>query len=135
MKSIVTAVFLGTAAIDIAGACEPGLAGPDVARVESERYVLAYRTKPARPAVGEHFTLDLAVCGKDGAPLPDGVRVDAHMPAHRHGMNYLPTLQRQAAGRWHAEGLLFHMPGHWELRFDLRAAGATDRLTHGYRLN
>lgn len=135
MKAIVAAALLGTGASALAQACEPGLAGDDVARVESDRYVLAYRIEPAPVAVGAHFALDLAVCGKNGAPAPDTVRVDAHMPAHRHGMNYTPEIRRAAPGRWHAEGLLFHMPGDWEFRFDLRAAGTGERLTHGYRLN
>jgi hypothetical protein len=36
------------------------------------------------------------------------------MPAHRHGMNYRPSVASLAGGRFRAEGLLFHMPGHWE---------------------
>ena len=49
--------------------------------------------------------------------MPENVAVDAWMPEHRHGMNYRPTVTRLAPGRWRAEGLMFHMPGRWELVF------------------
>lgn len=129
------AAALYALSLPIAQACEPGLAGADVQRVESARYLLAFRTQPARVIVSEHFAVDVAVCAKHGSPLPESVQIDAHMPAHRHGMNYEPVLQKIAAGRWRAEGLLFHMPGQWEFRFDVRAAGVTDRLTHRYPLD
>lgn len=129
--------FLALALLAGAGspayACDPGLVGAGTERMESERFVVAYRSVPPAIAVGEYFGLDIAVCGKDGAS-PDSLRVDAHMPAHRHGMNYAPKIEPAGPGRWHADGLMFHMPGLWELRFDVRAAGATDRLTRGYRL-
>jgi hypothetical protein len=35
---------------------------------------------------------------------------------------------RVSAGRWRAEGLLFQMPGSWELRLDVQAAERTERL-------
>jgi hypothetical protein len=89
---------------------------------------------PPRIAVGQHFSIELAVCAKDAAPPPEAVRVDAHMPQHRHGMNYRATVTAAAPGRYRADGLLFHMPGQWELLFDVRAAGRTDRLTSGLLL-
>jgi hypothetical protein len=133
MKFALALALFGAGAI--AQACEPGLAGKHVERTESARYVLAYRAEPAIIAVGEHFTLEVAACGKNGAPPPDSIQLDAHMPAHRHGMNYTPAVRRTSSGRWHADGLMFHMPGLWEFRFDLRAAGITDRLAHSYRLD
>ena len=79
-------------------------------------------------AVGKLFAFEFAVCPKSGEQLPESVRVDAGMPEHRHGMNYRPTLTALGAGRYRAEGMMFHMPGRWELVFELRAAGRTDRL-------
>jgi hypothetical protein len=96
-----------------APACEPGLEG---VRVESARYTLAYRS--AQLAVGQHFAIEIGACAKAGAP-PEALTVDAQMPEHRHGMNYRPSVTRLAPGRWRAEGLMFHMPGRWELVFTL----------------
>ncbi|HEX5769139.1 MAG TPA: cytochrome-c peroxidase, partial [Burkholderiales bacterium] len=84
----------------------------------------------ASPEVGKFFSLELAVCAKAGAAA-ESVKVDAHMPEHRHGMNYAPEVKPLGAGRWRAEGLMFHMPGKWEFVFEIRAAGTTDRMSHG----
>ena len=51
------------------------------------------------------------------------------MPEHRHGMNYKASIKRESSSRYRADGLMFHMPGRWEILFELRAAGRTDRVT------
>jgi hypothetical protein len=123
------AFALVAAASTIAGACVPNLPAGG-RQLESARFVLAYRARPSPITVSRHFALEFAVCAKDGTMMPDNVRVDAHMPEHRHGMNYKVSVKPEAGGRYLAEGLLFHMPGRWELIFELRAAGQTDRLTY-----
>jgi hypothetical protein len=50
------------------------------------------------------------------------------MPEHRHGMNYRPVVVARGAGLYRADGLMFHMPGRWEIHFDVVTAAATDRL-------
>ena len=99
--------------------------GPGARRVGDAGTVLAYRTVPQPVVVGRHFRLEIALCPAAGAAPPAELRVDAHMPEHRHGMNYRPSVGRRAPGRYRAEGLLFHMPGRWELVFELRAASGT----------
>ncbi len=39
---------------------------PSGQKVESARYVLSYRTQPAKLAVGQHFLVELSVCAKGG---------------------------------------------------------------------
>jgi hypothetical protein len=106
----------------------------EASKVESDRYMLAYRTNPDRLAVGQHFSMDLAVCPKGGQPAPEIVRVDAHMPEHRHGMNYKTTVKPGDGGRYLAEGFMFHMPGRWEFIFEVRSGGKTDRATRSVTL-
>ena len=84
---------------------------------------------PDKIPVGQHFSLEMAVCANAGAPPPESVSVDAHMPEHRHGMNYKASVKPAAGGRYRVDGLMFHMPGRWEIIFELRAAGRTDRVT------
>ena len=100
-------------------------------KLESERYVLSYKPQPV--VVAKPFTVDITVCPKAGQPEAEALKVDAHMPEHRHGMNYAPTLKPLGPGRWRAEGLMFHMPGRWEFLFEVRAAGSTDRLAGAYQ--
>ena len=113
--------FLSVALIPAAQACTPALEGP---RLESKSYVLAYR---AAPEVGKHFSVDIAACAKNG-PLPHELKIDAHMPEHRHGMNYKPTVKPAGPGRWQAEGLMFHMPGKWEFVFYVEGERMTREL-------
>ena len=105
-------------------ACVPPLEGT---RLESPRHVLVFKSAPI--AVSEHFSLEIAACAKSGA-APESLKVDAHMPEHRHGMNYAPAVKALGPGRWRVEGLLFHMPGKWEFVFEIGTAGTTDRLAH-----
>ena len=133
MKTFIpTAAFLLVA--HGALACTPDLPGAKGETIETAKYALAFRTQPEKIEIGQHFAVELALCAKDGAAAPESVRVDAHMPDHRHGMNYKTTVASTGAGRYRAEGLMFHMPGRWEYIFEVRAAGANERLTKSVML-
>jgi hypothetical protein len=126
VRRLLGAVVVGLLPAGGAVACElpPGV------RVESERLAVSFWTKPAKITVGEPFTLELAACAKKGALDLERVKLDAHMPEHRHGMNYRTKVVRLSAARLHSEGWLFHMPGRWEFVFDL----GPERLTHSVRI-
>lgn len=98
--------------------------------VEAKTHTLAFAPLPAPWQAGRHFALEIEVCAHEGASPPLALRVDADMPAHRHGMNYAVTVRRLADGRYRAEGLLFHMPGRWRVRFALSADGRLVQLAH-----
>ncbi len=95
----------------------------------SDHYMIAFRPEPLRVEVGEPFSLILNVCTKSGNPA-ELVAVDAQMPEHRHGMNYRPTIVGAGDGRFRADGMVFHMPGRWEIALDVRAGEESERLTH-----
>lgn len=120
------ALALGLTLAGVAAACVPSLQGT---RIESQKYVLAFK---ASPEVGKFFSLEIAICSKSGGALPETLKVDATMPQHRHGMNYAPTVKKLAPGRWQAEGLMFHMPGKWEFVFVL---DGTERMTANFSLS
>lgn len=110
-----------------ARACEPPAGFAARERLASGGVVVLYRTEPAEIRLGRHFSVDAVVC--DSRPGPPGrLRVDARMPEHRHGMNYRPAVSPAGADRWIAEGLMLHMPGRWQLLFDVERGGATERL-------
>jgi hypothetical protein len=96
--------------------------------IESTGIFVFYRTFPETIEVGRHFTLEAIVCSADAATHPTGLRIDAVMPTHRHGMNYRPQVHAKGNGRYVAEGLLFHMPGRWRLLFDLQIRGRSEVL-------
>ena len=107
MNAFPVAVAVGTlllVAADASRACGEALRGT-TGRAENARYEIVFAAVPA--------------------PLA----VDATMPEHRHGMNYRASVAPLRSGVWRADGLLFHMPGRWDLTFDVVAGGATQRVT------
>src|SRR5262245_53815916 len=111
-------------------ACAPPDGFGAAQRIESARWVVFYRTVPAAIGVGDQFEVDALVCPRDASAPPSGVMVDAYMPEHRHGMNSRPRVVLVSPGRYRAEGFLFHMPGLWQLRFDVDGTGGRERLSH-----
>ena len=111
--------------VECAGAQAP--AGRLLATGEGFR--LLFAAHPAGIRIGDHFALDITVCPRPGAAGPALLKVDADMPAHRHGMNYRATLQPHGEGRFQAQGLMFHMPGRWRFVFDVSDDRGSARLT------
>lgn len=124
---IALALLLAGAATG-AAACDASLEGGQ--GIDGKRYRLSFRTRPAQVAVGKPFAVDLVVCPRDGEARIGEVRVDAHMPEHRHGMNYRPSVKAATGpGHYRAEGLVFHMPGRWQYLFDISDGSGHERLT------
>lgn len=109
-----------------AGAC-PAAPEPGFLRAAGDGFVVWFRPEPAPIAVSAPFGLAAVVCGEPGAPAATGLRVDAHMPDHRHGMNLRPSVRASGGARYAVDGLMFHMPGRWQVVFDVATAGGTRR--------
>jgi len=116
-----------------AQACGEAL-GAGARRIDSAQFQLAFKLLPDPVPVGQHFAVEVVLCAKGDATLPAELRVDATMPEHKHGMNYRPSITSSGAGRYRAEGLMFHMPGRWELVFELRGRGAPLRLSQSLQV-
>jgi len=99
----------------------------------SDHYLIAFRPEPLRIEVGQPFSLLFNICAKSNTP-GELLAVDAQMPDHKHGMNYRPTIVPGGEGRYRVDGMVFHMPGHWELSIDVRAGEESERLTHDFIL-
>lgn len=128
LRAVVAAIGLLLAGA--AQACQmPVLdwAGRDLVDGET-RFGIAWRLVPAQPKVGEFFAVEFAVC-VGGPPLPAELfRVDAIMPAHKHGMNFQPKIVMIGPSIYRAEGMMFHMPGTWQLSFERRDPSGASRL-------
>jgi len=112
--------------------CDPGPGGaprPEKQRFDSNggRYSIELQTTPAPITVNQPFDVTVGVAPKGGPAADLEVQVDARMPAHFHGMNRVAKVSRGPGNTWKAEGLLFHMPGHWELYVDITQGGVTER--------
>ena len=135
MRILVAGAFAAAAVTAIvwpagaAAACGDTLPAAARMRTEEGGTALAFVPRPALLAIGRHFSLDVVVCAAEGAPQRALARVDADMPAHRHGMNYRTRVDALPGGVYRAHGLMFHMPGTWRVIFDLPLEGRTLRVT------
>jgi hypothetical protein len=92
-------------------------------------YVVRWEVVVGKIPDAEPFSIAFAVTRADGAPLAADaeVFVDAEMPQHGHGMNFVPTVERKGGDTFIAQGLLFHMPGRWVLAIDVGEDGVRER--------
>lgn len=110
-------------------ACPPQDA--DGQRLAGDGVELAWRVADADAApLAEPFSLQVLLCPPEATLRA----VDATMPAHRHGMNYRPSLRSLGGGRWQVDGLLWHMAGTWALRLDVQHQGRTQVLQQDVEL-
>lgn len=65
---------------------------------------------------------------KGGEPVI-GAEVDADggMPAHRHGLPTQPVVREIGNGDYLVEGIKFSMTGHWEMWFEIRSGGISEK--------
>lgn len=92
------------------------------------KYQVRWRTVPDPVPLRDPFAVEVMVTDRvTGQPSTASLRVDARMPHHHHGMNVAPTIVPVSPGRWRAENMLFHMPGYWDLIFDLVEHGRLER--------
>ena len=79
---------------------------------------------------GEPVSLEAWVFAADDPAKPRAdvsLAVDAAMPQHGHGMNRVPRIEKRSDGSFRVDGLLFHMPGKWELYFDVARGPLVER--------
>ena len=105
--------------------CDPR---PGALRAEGREAVVLFQPRPAPMKAGELFALDVMVCSKHGEAR--ALAVDATMPEHKHGMNYKPVVKRGAAGAFAVTGFMFHMPGRWQLVFEVDTSAGRERVLH-----
>ena len=87
-------------------------------------------SKAQRIPMARHFALDVQLCDRGGVSGAQLTKADASMPAHKHGMNYRPTIKPLGNGRFRVDGMMFHMAGRWQLAFEVQAGKEITRLTH-----
>lgn len=79
-------------------------------------------------SLSQPFDMELSLCG-DGLEAIERVEVDAIMPAHQHGMNYEPRVEPKGAGEFSVSGMVFHMPGDWQVQVTVLGGGDRHHFT------
>ncbi|MFN0186856.1 MAG: hypothetical protein ACKVQR_23840, partial [Aquabacterium sp.] len=109
-----------------AAACGDALPSPQVVTMTADGVQAAAAVRDGRFVVGRPLPVLVQLCGAEPVTL---LRFDADMPAHRHGMNYRPTIKALQPGIWEVQGVLLHMPGSWRLIVEVQRGNQQQRLT------
>lgn len=66
----------------------------------------------------------------DGTPVENAkIYVHGGMPAHQHGFPTKPRIDDYLGdGNYRIDGIKFSMPGHWELRLNIKEETVRDRV-------
>jgi tripartite motif-containing protein 71 len=109
------------------------------------RYTVCATTLPDPVPQNAPFAVSVSVYeNSPGGALAHNVilDVDATMPEHHHGMTVTPQVRAiggpavqelltghgaMGNGRFEVRGMLFHMPGRWEIHFDITHGAITER--------
>jgi len=130
IPAALAALLVLAAAPALADPCTTDKLGAMPERLAAEGTAVAYRTEPAKIAVGKPFSIEVVACvDSEKRRAPSRIRVNAGMPMHGHGMNYTPSEQKLGPGHSIFDGLVFHMPGKWQITFDVYEGDTRKRLT------
>ncbi|MBX3373429.1 MAG: hypothetical protein KF817_06315 [Phycisphaeraceae bacterium] len=119
----------GSGAVD--AVTEPVLSPPGAGRIVSNGggWIVVFTPDPDPIPLNTPFSLAVQVSrsGEDAGDEGISLQVDARMPEHRHGMVVRPAIERLGPGVFRVDGMLLHMPGYWELTFDIASGTRVER--------
>lgn len=94
-------------------------------------FIVELEPPAAPPAINQIHSWQIKLTDASGTALPHAhITVDGGMPQHGHGLPTQPRVTRElSAGTYLMEGMKFSMPGWWEIRLQVDAAGRSDTVT------
>ncbi len=94
-------------------------------------YTVELRNLPPSIPSNDLFSFEVLVAANLDIPTEQlSIIVDAGMPQHAHGMTVRPRASFNASnGTFEVEGMMFHMPGAWDLTIDVVDGPYTERVT------
>ena len=100
------------------------------------RYQVSYISELSPVPINQIQMWKLRVTDSNGQPVEDAViTVDGGMPQHGHGLPTVPQVTKYLGdGLYQVEGLKFHMPGWWVVKFNIVRNEMTDNVTFNLML-
>jgi hypothetical protein len=126
-RTLRTTLMAGVAGLFLMSCC--ALAATAAPLVSSGgTYVVSWHVDGDKMPLNKVFDLDVTVHKAADHKPAEGVKlaVNATMPAHHHGMNVKPVVKPVDAGNWLVSGMLFHMPGNWQITLDIDNGTGTE---------
>ena len=124
-RGAICAIPFAAAAVAVpATACERPEGWSGAQKIAGRTWKAWWRSEPADVEIGRHFAIRFHLSG----PPVRTVKVRGWMPDHWHGMNYRAAVSLTGL-TGAARGLLFHMPGRWQLILDIAGPAGREKLT------
>lgn len=103
---------------------------------EGGLFKVSYVSRLEPVAINKIHAWELTLETRDGQPVTGAtIVVDGDMPAHGHGMPTRPEVRKEIRpGVYLVEGMKFSMPGHWIVRFYVKAGAHNDAVTFNLNL-
>ncbi|PIQ28347.1 hypothetical protein COW36_04060 [bacterium (Candidatus Blackallbacteria) CG17_big_fil_post_rev_8_21_14_2_50_48_46] len=99
---------------------------------DNKHYRVIYTPLPDPIPLNQHFRLKLTVQDAQNKVVENAkIYVDADMPTHNHGMTVKPKVKDLGKGIFEVRGMLFHMPGFWEIYVLVDHAGKKEKAVFG----
>ena len=109
----------------LSGIC---LATGGYAEEAREEFKVSYESQVEPLPLNRIHSWVLHVETADAKPVENAsIKVDGGMPAHNHGLPTQPVVSEIGNGNYLVEGLKFSMTGHWEMWFEIQAAGTIEK--------
>jgi YtkA-like protein len=104
---------------------------------EHGNYQVSYVPGITPVPVNQIQSWTIRVTTPDGQPIEDAtITVEGGMPQHGHGLPTVPQVTKYLGdGQYQVEGMKFHMPGWWVVKFEIVRDGSTDSATFNLMLN
>jgi hypothetical protein len=113
------------------GAASADLDTAEVRPTDQGLFRVTYTSLVEPVPVNQLHTWTIHVETPGGTPIEQAeIVVGGGMPQHAHGLPTKPQVtQDLGGGDYTVEGLRFHMPGWWEVTFQITAGGQSDSVT------
>jgi len=104
---------------------------------EQGSYQVSYVPQLSPVPINQIQMWTVRVTEPNGQPVEDAkITVDGGMPQHGHGLPTAPQVTKYLGnGLYQVEGMKFHMPGWWVVKFKIVRNGLTDNVTFNLMLN
>lgn len=93
-----------------------------------QKFKVSYKSQVEPLPLNRIHSWLLHVQTADAKPVEEAnIKVDGGMPAHNHGLPTQPVVTEIGNGDYLVQGLKFSMTGHWEIWFEIQAAGTIEK--------
>lgn len=86
-------------------------------------------------AINQIHSWQIRILDENGIAIQPEMKLSGGMPEHNHGLPTAPAITATLDnGNYLLEGMRFHMPGHWQLLFEITVNGSMQTAVIDFEL-